>query len=496
MNAAKNFYDHIVVGAGTAGCLIAGALAARRHRVLLIEAGPHPKHLVNERLSEWSDWFGSSLDYSYPTSSRALPDGVVWNRGRVVGGSGVLNGMLYLRGCDADYRNWATLTRDNTWMPASVHAVFDSLEHRSQLAPPERKVSVQSQDPLTEWSISFYESCRKYGIPPGSADPTIMRGVCYYKISAFRHRRSSTYASHLMPALAFENLHLLASTVVERIIFSGKRAIGVTAKGPAGDKQFHATRDIILCGGAIETPRLLLKSGIGPRPQLDELGLSCVIDNRNVGRHLADHPRVAIRLPTTRGVPALSASSTGTEVGLFLDVLEQTTADTAPEVQCFVLPPTPSANGPPECAFSFILTHPHSTGSIQLRTTREDVSIDSGYLTAEGDLAAFTAALKQLHDLLRKCASSLSLISEWQSKMPNEDSAAHFIRSRLQTAWHHSCSARMAISGEQGVVDRDYRVFGSECLRIGDTSAFPDIPTGNTNAPAIMFAQRLANILG
>jgi choline dehydrogenase len=496
MTIAKRSYDYIVVGAGTAGCLIAGTLAANRCRVLLIEAGQHPTHLANEKLCEWPQWLGCSLDYAYPTSSRAIADSVVWNRGRVVGGSGVVNGSLYLRGCDADYRNWASLAADDTWAPASVHAIFDTLEHRSQLALPVRKISVQSQDPLSEWSISFYESCRRYGIKVGSADPAIVRGVCYYKVSAFQHRRSSTYASHLMPVLAQENLRLLESTVAEKIIFSGRRAVGVAVTGLDGKALFEAAGEVILCGGAVETPRLLLKSGIGPRPKLDELGLSCVIDNRNVGRHLVDHPRVAIRLPAKGSFSPLSAASTGTEVGLFLDAREQTTADSAPEVQCFVLPPKFSANGPVECALSFTLTHPRSTGSIQLKTTPDETLIDSGYLTVDGDLATLTAALRQLHDLLRGCASSLALIPEWESKIPDKDSVAQFIRSNVQTAWHHSCSARMATSEEQGVVDRDYRVFSSECLRIGDTSAFPDIPTANTNAPAMMFAQRLANILG
>jgi choline dehydrogenase len=495
MSAAKTSFDYIVVGAGTAGCLIAGALAARRHRVLLIEAGQHPHHLRSEALSQWPQWLGSPIDYCYSTSSRALPNNVTWNRGRVVGGSGVINGMLYIRGSDADYRNWAILTRDDAWMPKSVHAIFDSVEHRSTLVPPARKISVQSQDPLTEWSISFYETCRKYGFQPGSADPAIRRGVCYYKVSAFQYQRYSTYASHLRPALDLANLSLLESTIVDKIIFSGRKAVGVWANGPGGYRQFGAAGDIILCCGAVETPHLLLKSGIGPKPELTELGISCVVDNANVGQHLVDHPRVAIRLPTIRSFPPLSAASTGTEVGLFFDVSEKTKHDSAPEIQCFVLPPTLSAHGQPECAISLTVTHPKSSGSIKVTTPQAVPSIDSGYLTVADDLTALTAALNRLRSLLREQGSSLSLAPAWEASFPEHEAPAHFIRSNVQTAWHHSCSARMAVTEEFGVVDHDYRVFGTDCLRVGDTSAFPDIPTANTNAPAIMFAKRLSGIL-
>jgi choline dehydrogenase len=494
MSASKASFDYIVVGAGTAGCLIAGALA-RRHRVLLIEAGRHPHHLDGEALSQWPQWLGSSIDYCYSTSSRALPNDVTWNRGRVVGGSGVINGMLYIRGSDADYRNWTNLTRDSAWMPCAVHEIFASLEHRSDLVPPAGKISVQSQDPLTEWSISFYETCLKSGFQPGTADPAIRGGVCYYKVSAFQHQRHSTYASHLKPALVLSNLSLLESTVVEKIIFSGRKAIGVRANGPGGYRQFEAAADIILCCGAVETPNLLLKSGIGPKAELTKLGVSCLVDNTNVGQNLIDHPRVAIRLPAMRSFEPLSAASTGTEVGLFFDVSEQAKHESAPEIQCFILPPTLSAHGQPECAISLTVTHPKSSGSIKITTPQAAPSIDNGYLTVADDLTALTAAVIRLRTLLREHASSLSLAPAWEASFPEHEVLARFIRSSVQTAWHHSCSARMAVTEELGVVNHDYRVFGTDCLRVGDTSAFPDIPTANTNAPAIMFAKRLSDIL-
>ncbi|MBV9719272.1 MAG: GMC family oxidoreductase [Candidatus Eremiobacteraeota bacterium] len=485
-------FDYIVVGAGTTGCLIAGCLSRSGKSVLIIETGNFPKHLEAEVLSDWLSLLGTDVDYAYRAESIDRSSPIIWNRGRVVGGSGVINGMLHLRGLDADYDSWEQALRDTFWKPQLVHATFDNLEYRGPPSAPPFMVCVQPQDPLSTWSDRFYDACRNYGFESGSADPRISFGVCHYSIASCSLRRSSTFTSHLLPVLP--RVHLLTNTTVGRILFSrsGNRTEAIGACTVDGDS-FHADSDVIICCGAVETPLLLLRSGIGPSRTLTSLGVPCIVQNENVGRNLADHPRLRLRFPCTRTY-SVSAGSTGTEVGLFLNVSHER-QDGTPEIQCFVKPPTAERDFS-ECVISVALTHPLSLGYVD--TDSLDMmkpKIYPGYFSHPQDIAKLKAGARRIQDLLAHHAERLELRSDWWDWLPEPPMLESFIRSNAQTTWHHSCTARMARSDDVGVVDSEHRVFGTANLRIGDTSAFPDIPTANTNAPAIIFAQHLANQL-
>lgn len=481
----KRVYDYVVVGAGTTGCLIASALAARGARVAVLDAGTKPLHLDREKLCDWLKLLNTSIDHKYHTASRALPGSVTWNQGRVLGGSGVMNGMIYIRGCKADYENWASLSGDCGWNEACVAALYSRLEHRASGPAPACKIAVQLPQPITPWSDAFHEACRIAGFLEGAADPWIRRGVCRYLISASADKRASTYGSHLLASLELANLEIIEATEIERVVFEGTRAVAVETR--AGDT-IAADSEIILCCGGIETPRLLLRSGVGPRQALGHAGIPCLVHNPHVGAHIMDHPRVVLRVPAKRGY-RLSQNSTGTEAGLFFDVDDLDEEAMPPQIQCMIKPPLESSE--PACAIGVLLTHPRSSGTIALDPkSQSGLAIDNGYFDVATDLTLFASALGRVRALLADSREALELSADWETQFP--DDLENLVRERVQTTWHYSCGARMARSDESGVVDSDFRVFGTERLRVCDTSAFPDMPTANINAPAMMFALHAA----
>ena len=524
--------DFVVVGAGSAGSLLAARLAASgRHSVAVIEAGPPGRDpLLSVPLL--TGWFLRGNRYTWPfeTEPQAHLDGrrLKWPRGKLVGGSGAINGMVWARGLASDYEHWAQMGLRN-WSWEKVEPVFAALETESD-ASGGPVLGIERPDwwtPLYDAYLAAAESAG-YGRTEDFNGPAPM-GAGRYRFSIRGGRRSSTASAFLRPALKRNELRLISDAEVLRLTFDGRRCTGAVLRHGGEERIVKARREVVLCAGTVGSPHLLLRSGIGPGDELAALGVTVVSDRPQVGENLQDHLLVRVEhaalrpgglnelLRADRAAWALARALISGKgpaacfpllVGGFFRSepgLEE------PDLQSHFMPALTSATirvnpfrDPPgarsENGFfaNICQMRPESRGRISLASAdpRAAPRIDPNYLSAARDRRVLAAGIRILRNLFRQPA-----FDGWRGPelMPGpdvdgEERIAAWISAKADTVYHPVGTCRMG-ADDASVVDDRLTVRGVSGLRVADASVMPAITSANTNAPTAMIANRAAGFI-
>ena len=528
-------FDYIIVGAGTAGCVVANRLSASgRRKVLVLEAGGSDRRFWVQLPIGYGRTFNDSrLNWMY----EAQPDPglaqrrVFWPRGKVLGGSGSINAMVYYRGLPGDFDDWRNLGNPG-WGFDDVLPFFERFEQRPQgpdvarHGSPGIRITDVSADvhPLCQ---NFIDSCSAVGLPTYDFNGPQGEGLGIYQITTKSGRRESTARSYLHPALGRTNLTLSLRSQVLRILFEQRRAVGVTYRRANRTLTGRASKAVILCGGAINSPQLLQLSGVGDAALLARHGIEVVATSPAVGRNLQDHLAVSYfyrskvptlndvfvplagkvklglrYLATRRGPLAMSVNQAG-------GFIKSDPSRARPNLQLYFNPISYTAQGlkhrllnpDPFSAFllSFNACRPTSRGHVEIRSADPLAApaIHPNSLASEEDVSTVIAGVH----LLRAIAATAPLAHYIESEMlpgTAKQSDAQLLqdfRERAGTVYHPVSTCRMGPDPASAVVDACLRVHGVEALRVIDASIFPTITSGNTNAPTIMVAEKGAALV-
>ncbi|MGI8560785.1 MAG: GMC family oxidoreductase [Luteimonas sp.] len=527
-------YDYIVIGAGSAGCVLANRLSAEPGvSVLLLEAGPrdwHPFIHMPAGLAKLVGQKGVNWDYDTAPEPQLDNRALWWPRGKVLGGSSSINAMCYIRGVPADYDDWAA-NGASGWDWNTVLPYFKRSEGNTRGADalhggdgPLGVSDLRYVNPLSEVFVAAgaqagYARNRDFNGP-------FQRGVGLYQVPQRDGARCSSAAAYLAPVRDRANLVVQTGATVNRITFDRDAAGGVRAGGvvyAARGQAFHvrATREVLLCGGAINSPQLLMLSGIGPADELRRHRIEIVVDAPGVGANLQDHLDICtLRHSTQRvtydRVSDLSiawryflrgrsgpGSSNLAEAGGF--VRSRLAPDDRADIQFHFVPAMLDDHGRHHLKGDGYTLHacflrPRSRGRIRLASNRasDKARIEANYLSdADGfDLKMMVECAKVSREILAQKA-----FDPYRGKpiFPARDDLSdaelvEFIRAKAETVYHPVGSCRMG-SDDNAVVDPELRVHGVAGLRVVDASVMPTLPGGNTNAPTIMIAERAADLI-
>ncbi len=524
-------FDYIIVGAGSAGCVLANRLSDDPdHQVLLIEAGPPDRSLMIHMPAGVASLLDNpSYGWGYSTEPDPTLGGrqVVWPRGRVLGGSSSINGMAYVRGHQLDYERWADAGLDG-WSYANVLPYFKRAETYSGAASPYRGTDgplFVMQGPASNAIYQAYLAAGQeagYGITQDQ-NGARQEGFSRMDMTIHHGRRCSTSLAYLKPIRRRSNLTVITNVLVTRILFDKVRATGVEVAEAEELEQMSADREVILCGGVVNSPQLLMLSGIGPANSLKGLGITPRIDLPGVGQNLQDHAEVYIQYQCTKpwslygafrphrkfmiGLEWLLfrsglAATNHSEAGAFIRVGD---GATHPDIQHHFVPMAFSSDtkAPLDChSFQVHVSpmRPQSRGQVRLKTTdpRNPPTIEFPYYGAQADLTLVREAVKATREVFAQPAfGSLrgQEIAPGEQVRSNQEIEA-FLRATTETAYHPCGTAKMG-HDLTAVVDPEGRVHGVERLRVVDASIMPTIVSGNLNAPVIMMAEKIADhILG
>jgi len=521
-------YDFIVVGAGSAGCVVAERLSASgRHSVLVLEAGGSDRRFfIQMPLGYGKTFFDPAVNWNYKTEPDPGLAGNAdhWPRGKVLGGSSSINAMVWIRGHPADYDHWRDLGNPG-WGFSDLLPAFKAIEDNEAGADEWRGVGgpVHVADctgkvhPLTKRYIA---AAGEAGLPFNpDFNGASQEGAGIYQISARDGRRMSAARAFLRPAMKRANMRVEMSALARRILFEGSRAIGVEYERDGKTHSVRVGREVILSGGSINSPQLLQLSGIGPGNHLGGLGIEVVHANENVGRNLEDHvglnysykgrtatlnqllrpwwgkALVGLEYLLLRSGPlSLSMNSAG---GFFRTDPSLPRPNMQLYFQAFstLIPKSserPILTPDPWPGFSIGLSNcrPTSRGEIMIRSAdpRQYPRITANALSTEQDVAEMLAAVKFVRRIASMPAMAAFIVEEvlpGPSVTSDEALIADF-RKRSGTVYHPVSTCRMGPDPATSVVDSRLRVHGIEGLRVIDASVFPANISGNTNAPAIM----------
>lgn len=492
-------YDYIVVGAGSAGCVIANRLSEDPGtRVLLLEAGDADTKPEIAPAETWPLLMGTEIDWAYQSKAEADLAGrsVALPRGKVLGGSSSMNVMLFVRGAREDFDRWAMLGNEG-WDHASLLPLFRRMEAydgaASDLRGTHGPLHVHEHRDLTQAAERFIHAAAACGHAPNADyNGTNQIGVAPFQSTVKDGKRQSAAVAYLHPVTDRPNLTVQTRAHVERILFTGSRATGVAWRGVSGGHAARARREVIVSAGAINSPKLLMLSGVGPAGQLERHGIAVTQDLPGVGRNLQDHPLSALGFETeSANIPGNS----GVEAVLFAR-LGGADADTRANVQFllgnFLFFPPEMTGGKSGCTIGISLAQPQSRGSVRLKSARakDAPEIRLGFLNSERDLDLMTEGVRE--------ARMIADTAGWPQLIGPADTSRHAIREYLRLSTgsnHHACGTCRMGPGADAVVGPDLRVHGIEGLRVADASIMPEIVSGNPNAAVLMIGEKAAELI-
>lgn len=529
-------FDYVIVGAGTAGCVLASRLTEDgKSTVLLLEAGGSDLSIwIQMPIGYGRTFFDKRINWMYDTEPIEALGGrsSYWPRGKVVGGSGSINAMVYVRGQPRDFEDWKELgnpgwgwddvlpyfkkSEDFDW--ASAYHGSGGPQHVTDISP--------HVHPICH---SFIETAEALGFSPTSDfNGTSPEGVGIYQINTRGGWRASTANAFLHPALKRKTLKLLTKALATRIVFEGKRAVGVEYTRRGKSHQVRARREVILSGGAINSPQLLMLSGIGDPEQLQRVGITPLVAAKAVGRNLQDHLAVSYfyktRTATLNDVlhPAIGKALAGLRYmfdragPLSLSVnqsggfVRSDPAQSQVNLQLYFSPvsytQTPLSARKllnPDPFSAFLLSHnpcrPSSRGQLTLASADPAVypSIQPNYLSTQQDIDDVLAGNRLLRQIA-KTRPLADIITEEIIPGPSIDGDEALLedfRQRADTVYHPTSTCLMGPDPASSVVDARLRVHGVQGLRVIDASIFPTITSGNTNAPTVMVAEKGAAMI-
>ena len=522
-------YDFVVVGGGSAGCVLAARLSEQADaQVLLIEAGPVDKDPYIHMPVGFFKMTGGPLTWGYQAVARhANNREMLYPQGRVLGGGGSINAQVFTRGCPQDYDRWAAEEGCPGWSFEDVRPYFRKSEDNDIFADDYHGVggplgasNLISPHPLTK---SFVQACQEAGIPYNADFNGAKQDGCgIYQTTTRNGRRCSAAVGYLNPARGRPNLTIKTDCMVTRIVVEGGRATGVSYLRNGEVETAHAGHEVIVAAGAIGSPKLLMLSGIGPASELRGLGIDVVHDAPGVGRNLQDHFDIDI-VYELNGPNSLDkynkrhmmlwagiqyklfnsgpVTSNIAEGGAFWYVDD--TAPT-PDTQFHFLPgagveagvpPVPSGAG---CTLNSYYVRPRSRGSVTLRSNDPAAPplIDPNYISDPYDLKITVGGVKLSRDIMSQGSLARHIKQEhFPGKNVRTDKEYEdYVRQYGRTAYHPIGTCRMG-NDEASVVDTDLKVRGIERLRVVDSSVMPSLISSNTNAPSIMIAEKGADLI-
>ena len=517
-------FDVVIVGAGSAGCVLAHRLSTHKGtRVLLLEAGGPDKSMAISIPIATSTLLGSEMDWAYKTVPQPELFGrqVSWPRGKVLGGTSSINAMIYIRGHRSTFDHWADLGNDG-WSYDDLLPLFKRSELHEDGASQYRGgnglLSVSNLRQANPLSKAFVEAAVKVGLErnPDFNGPR-QTGVGFFQVTQLNGKRHNTATAFLKPALSRPNLHVETGALVTRISIEGRRASGVDYTQNGSSHTVRAGR-VVLAGGVVNSPQLLMLSGIGPAADLEQLGIPVVEDLPGVGANLVDHLVVPVSVECRKPLSLAAAgglssflrylffkrgpwSSNVAEAGAFLRLDE---ACATPDLQFHFLANFPLSHdlepieGNGFCLLP-TLVQPKSRGHVKLRSRSpfDAPVIDPRYLSNPADLDLLVTGLRKAREILAAAAFDEYRGEETTPGPTVQDDSAlrEAVRQGVETLYHPVGTCKMG-SDAEAVVDARLDVHGVEGLKVADASIMPTITNGNTNAPAIVIGEKASDLLG